>query len=87
MTKIEDKPDTDAGIACTWQVQSILGGLSHDLQGAILADLLAIWLAAFPGERELQRDLLGNHIATVRLLIPINEALLLAREHSREKPV
>jgi hypothetical protein len=59
----------------------MLHGLGPDIQGAVLADLLAIWLAGFQGpDAEAVRDeLLDAHVHLVRKLIPVNEKIALDR--------
>ena len=67
------------------QIYDLLAGQGADVQGAICADLLAMWLAGHivPGNEQATADardkLLKLHIETVRRLIPINEELILAR--------
>ena len=56
------------------RIKRILVGQPPALQGAALAECLALWLAGHPlAARE---DLLTMHIATVRLLTPLNAAAL-----------
>ena len=51
-----------------------LAGHLPEIQGAVLADLLAIWLAGHaPGIRE---EILALHLDAVRDLIPVNEKIL-----------
>jgi hypothetical protein len=75
------EPITDA----IWPtVSAALGGLDPGLQGAVLADLVATWLAGFTGDKpaavdRLREELLALHVDTVRELIPINEARLIGR--------
>ena len=64
--------------ACVERIRPLLAGLDPGVQGAILADLLATWLAGheFKGDaavtRVLRRDLLASHIEHVRKLVPLN---------------
>jgi hypothetical protein len=53
------------------QIRAILSGKPPELQGAALADLLAIFLAGH--HPKLRDEILRLHIETVRNLIPINE--------------
>ena len=70
------------------QIRPLLAGLEPPIQGAILADLLAIWLAGHfaegpPSTTALRDLLLEQHMGLVRALIPINEkAILEARERN-----
>ncbi len=63
------------------QIKPILGGLHPGLQGAVLAELLAMWLAGHVAE--VRESLLDVHVRTVRELIPPNAAILdeIARSH------
>ena len=56
----------------------MLAGLGPDVQGAVLADLVATWIVGHQGEgvARLREELLGLHIALVRGLVPINEAIM-----------
>ena len=59
-------------------LQPRLKGYPPELQGAVLADLLSIWLAGHaPIVRE---EILQLHIAHVRELIEINEKLILGEQ-------
>jgi hypothetical protein len=57
----------------------MLHGLGHDVQGAVLADLVSMWLAGFvgPDAEAVRHELLEAHVALVRKLIPVNEKLAL----------
>jgi hypothetical protein len=64
------------------QIRPLLAGLESHVQGAILADLLAMWLAGH-GVRgdsaatdDLREDLLDAHLGIVTQLIPENAKLL-----------
>ena len=64
------------------QIMRLLAGKESGIQGAVLADLLAIWLAGHTiiGDPEatarLRDEILQLHIATVRELIPENARLM-----------
>lgn len=64
------------------QARNLLAGKPPELQGAVLADLLAIWLAShlIPGNPRktdsMRNRLLHMHIAQVRKLIPPNAAIM-----------
>jgi hypothetical protein len=52
-------------------MKNVLAGLAPPTQGAILAELLSMWLAGHdPAVRE---EALAMHLATVRDLIPLND--------------
>jgi hypothetical protein len=55
-------------------IRPLLAGKDPAIQGAVLADLLAIFLAGH--HPELREDILELHIDAVRELIPVNEAAL-----------
>ena len=52
------------------RIRPILGGHHAAVQGAVVADLLAIWLAGH--QADLREALLDKHIDTVRELVPAN---------------
>jgi len=62
------------------RMRPALAGHPSPIQGAALADLLAIWLAGHivpgkPAETKAARErLLKMHVEMVRKLIPVNEA-------------
>lgn len=63
------------------QIRKILAGKRPELQGAVLADLLALWLAGHSvgnpvHDDTLREDLLANHLTIVRQLVPINVQLI-----------
>jgi hypothetical protein len=59
-------------------IKPVLHGRPPEMIGAILADLLAIWLAGYHVEddadatRSLRAELLAMHCRTVGALVPIN---------------
>jgi hypothetical protein len=63
-------------------VHALLAGIAPQLQGGVLADLLAIHIAGHivrdnPAETNALRDrLLNMHIAVVRQLIPVHAAYI-----------
>ena len=60
------------------QIGALLARRHEAIQGAVLADLLAIWLAGhFPAE--IREVLLEAHLNTVRALIVPNEKIILER--------
>jgi hypothetical protein len=52
-------------------IQPLLKGREPQLQGAVLADLLSIWLAGHAPQ--LREEILALHINSVRALIPVHE--------------
>jgi uncharacterized membrane protein YfbV (UPF0208 family) len=68
-------------------VQQHLVGLGPQLQGAVLADLLALWLAGHMAEGEkrtaqLREQMLAMHLDVVRKLVKPSEQMLLTRMKS-----
>jgi len=59
----------------------VLHGHGPIVQGAVLADLLAMWLAGHVGSgaAELREHLLADHMKLVRKLIEVNEPAILER--------
>jgi hypothetical protein len=60
------------------RIRPILGHRPPEIQGAILADLLAMWLAGHVAEdadttRTLRADLLAMHCTAVRQLTELND--------------
>jgi hypothetical protein len=70
--------DADEAMALTRATSKLFAGKAADVQGAALADLLALWLAGHvvPGDPEgtqLVRDaILEMHLAAMWKLVPIN---------------
>jgi hypothetical protein len=56
------------------RIRPILGGHHPAVQGAVVADLVAIWLAGH--QADLREALLDSHIDTVRQLVPANVAAM-----------
>jgi hypothetical protein len=63
-------------------IKPALAGLPPEVQGAILADLLAMWLAGHHVEgnadatRELRAELLACHCTAVRYLTSLNAKII-----------
>ena len=69
-------------------IYDLLAGMEPGIQGAVLANLLAIWLAGhFAGPAEittrLREELLASHLKEVRALIEPNERIILAQNKAR----
>jgi hypothetical protein len=60
------------------QVKQLLTGAPRGIQGVVLAELLAIWLAGHFGDETLRDELIKMHVAQVREFIPIIEPEILA---------
>jgi hypothetical protein len=76
MTELTDIADVVA------RIMPLLAGRAPGVQSAILADLLAIWLAGHQVEgdaektRKLRADLLAGHLTLVRQLAPVNAKII-----------
>jgi hypothetical protein len=72
----------DEVAATAARIKPLLADKPYAVQGAVLADLLAIWLVGIVCEGDqaatnaLRDQLLTMHIDTVRELVPINARLL-----------
>jgi hypothetical protein len=73
--------DTEIVESIVNAIKPWLAGYSPEIQGAVLADLLAMFLAGHVGPEApaLREEILRLHIETVRDLIPVNEKILAAR--------
>jgi hypothetical protein len=63
------------------QIKPLLAGRPSEIQGAILAECLSIWLAGHragseDGTRQLRAELLSTHCRHVRELTPINDKII-----------
>lgn len=61
-------------IATVDRIRPLLAGRSPEVQRAVLADLLAIWVAGHPPQ--LRQGLMDMHIDMVRVLIPLNAKII-----------
>lgn len=78
---------TSLAIETAQGIAPLLAGLGPDVQGAILADLVATWLAGFQGgadddTAEFREAMLADWLVAMRSLIPVNEQMIQA---SREE--
>jgi hypothetical protein len=75
---MDERSMPDEALELCRQIAPLLAGKPANLQGAVLADLLAVWLAghiAAGDAREtdrLRENLLAMHLEYVRQLVPIN---------------
>ena len=58
-------------------IRPLLAGRPHEVQGAVLADLLAMWIAGH--HPALRHEMLTMHVDMVRKLVAPNEAALIER--------
>jgi hypothetical protein len=67
------------------QISPLLAGRGPEVQGAVLGELVATWLAGYQAIEDdvdidaCREELLHHHVRLIRALIPIQEALLLKR--------
>jgi hypothetical protein len=78
--------DTDLAAvkALVAAIRPLLAGHPPRVQGAALADLLAIWVAGHYSDSDdetdrLRETILANHSKMVRRLIPVNDAIIHGR--------
>lgn len=69
-----EQPDPARVTDLVERMRPILAGNHPAVQGAVLADLVAIWLAGHPAE--LRGELFTLHIVKALELVPINVAAL-----------
>ena len=71
----------DTAMAISEKIGPMLHGLGPELQGGVLADLVATWLSGFQGSNAdaIRAEMLDALMAMVRELVPVNEAMLLER--------
>lgn len=64
------------------EIRPILAGKGADIQSAVLADLLAFWVAGHviygqpEATAEMRDEMLDTHVDLVRQLVPINAKIL-----------
>lgn len=70
-----NEPNDDMKVieAIVEAIKPHLAGHPVDLQGAVIADLMAIWLAGQPPEW--REDAIEFHVDLVRQLIPVEEKI------------
>jgi hypothetical protein len=62
------------------EIRPLLAGLGSEMQGGILADLVAMWLAGHMADRpDFREEILRHWLDAVRALIPVNERIILER--------
>lgn len=78
----EEAVRTDDIIAAVEQIRPLLAGHASEVQGAVLADCLAMWLAGHHVEgdgeatRKLRAELLAMHCFEVGKLMTINARIM-----------
>lgn len=74
--------DTDEVKHAIEQIRRILAGRRPEVQGVVLADLLAMWLASHhvagdsDATREMRAELLAEHCGMVRQLTAVNAEII-----------
>jgi hypothetical protein len=75
-------PRTREVTAIVDKIRPLLAGREPDIQGAVIADLLALWLAGHhvagdtDATRKMRAELLAMHCSEVRELITINAKII-----------
>jgi hemerythrin len=75
---VSDDSDIEQVMRLLTEVSALLAGRPRHVQGAVLADLLAMWLAGHINARDrgatqtLREEVLAKQLQTVRELIPVN---------------
>jgi hypothetical protein len=75
-------PETREVVRLVERIRRVLAGKRPEIQGAVLADLLAIWLAGYMVEgdedatRGLRSEMLAMHLRQVRQLTAVNAKIL-----------
>jgi hypothetical protein len=80
---MDEDEDANAVGPLVEAIRPILADKPPQIQGAVLADLLSMWLAGHgPGggdaAAQMRELLLAEHVELVRKLVPLNEAHLLS---------
>ena len=81
---MDEDEDANAVGPLVEAIRPILAGKPPPIQSAVLADLLAMWLAGHglgngDESEQLREELLEGHVELVRQLIPVNVDILLSR--------
>jgi hypothetical protein len=69
-------------LAIVKRIRPLLAGNPAEIQGAVLADLLAMWLAGHhvPGDQrataDLRREVLSVHLRALGELVPVNAKMI-----------
>lgn len=78
--------DADAAVRLAEKARPIFAGQPQEIVAGALADLVALWLAGnvIPGDpkktERMREELLKDHVKVVRMLIPVNFALMIEHE-------
>jgi hypothetical protein len=76
-----EPPTPEEVLAVAERIKPILAHHHPTLQGAVLAELLSIWIAGHVADtkgntRKLRKEVLNMHVEQVRKLIPINAKMI-----------
>ena len=79
-----EQPTPEEVLAVTERIKPILANHHPTLQGAVLAELLSIWIAGHVADTsansaKLRREMLKMHVEQVRKLIPENAKIIHGR--------
>ena len=67
-----DEERIRAARALAKQIEALLAGRSPDITGAVLAEMLAVWLIRLPADKRAQ--FLGLHVAAVARHLGLGDA-------------
>ena len=70
---------TDQALHLSAQIEPMLAGKGSMVQGAVLANLTALWLAGHFGGPGIREKLIEMHMEMCKALMPVHEAEILAR--------
>jgi hypothetical protein len=92
---MQDGINTEAGavVELVEAMRPLLAGKSASVQGAALADLLAMWLAGHISRgdpegaetKRIREEMLELHLAAVRALIPVNYKMVIEPQLKRRR--
>ena len=76
-----EQPTPEEVLAVAERIKPILANHHPTLQGAVLAELLSIWIAGHVADTgansaKLRREMLKMHVEQVRKLIPVNVKII-----------
>jgi hypothetical protein len=76
--KMNKAQANESDVLCE-RISPLLAGHAPEVQGAVLAELLALFLAGHQGPAELREEILRMHLDCVRALIPVFDQMLRER--------
>ena len=75
--------DADEALAIVERIRPILAGRGPEIQGAVMVELLSMYLAGYYMAGQAGIDLVLDHtIKTVRQMVPVNVEILKEQRHA-----